>query len=843
MSNITFEDINQRIYRLNNSFSNNLTHMQEAQIYTEDGVFCQENAINSIKNWETLDENINNAFEKALDIFDELCVNANSSVLITMTDVLMEGVSKVRDQTQLANSLKYRLSRIKRKITTKINRTHLNVTDKISSAINNFKKPPSNTGVASPAAKPSNTNVTDTAQECYNELYNKCIAIKECDRIINNYNNISRRFNLDNIIDGIRYDNDLYQACYEVASFIDTYRSPFKNKYNSALETTAYLFDKHYMNYPKEKIIQAVTDYFIFSGALKENQISDVHDVINYSVLFNKDDFRLINYINTNDNILKESPIEFINGEEYDLDYNFLLEFGASKELKKEARAKKKELKKAGKQLVKSAKTGNPDERKDKEVHEMIDKFRSDCIKDKDNKNNLSLFKGIVNKIFTKSPEQIVCELPNMLSLIRIVFVLGGTVIHPVIGLMIVIVNGLIKIHLTRKQMDKVIKAYNNEIDSVKNNIEKAKDEKTKENLEKYLEELNKDLKKLEEYERTNYSDEENDERDMEKYASEYDDDDDDWGLDDDWDLDYDDLEEAGRVICISNLMTSISEGLIDTNVDGIVYNNIFKLDNDSIDALTDFSITVPVILEKDKVCESLENYRNQLRGSNTNIKDHIRIDILNENIYKIKNSGPSYGNINNTRDALLYLICLNEIVKLNSNAYLTEMEFANTIKIAINNLKRNAIKLKDKDKQISSSIDIAANNVTKGLEKAVTNDNREAVIRGSIIPSASKCIKIALTVGVAWAINPAVAVIGAIGAFACSKKLQAKERQIILDDIEIELKMCERYIRKAEDDGDMKKVRQMEIMQRNLIRQQQRIKYRMAVVYNQKTPNATSDD
>ena len=839
MSNITFEDINQRIYKLNNTSSNNLIHMQEAQIYTDNNIFCQENAINSIKNWETLDENINNAFEKALDIFDELCINSNPSVIRTMTDVLIEGTDKVRDQTQLANSLKYRLARMKRKITTKINKSHIDVTDKIASAINNFKKASAGTGVASPAVKSGSGNVTDTAQECYTDLYNKCIAVKECDRIINNYNNISRRFNLDRIVDNIRYDGDSYQACYEIASFVDTYKSPFKNKYNSALETAAYVFDKHYMNYPKDKIIQAVTDYFIFSGALKENQISDVRDVINYSVLFNESDFELISWLTEKKEPIVESSIEFINGEEYDLDYNFLMEFGGNSELKKEARAKKKELKKAGKQLIKSAKTGNPDEHKDKEVHEMIDQFRASCIKDKDNKNNLPSFKGIVTKIFTKSPEQIVCELPNMLTLIRVVFVLGGVLIHPIVGLMIIIVNNLIKIHLTRKQMDKVIKAYKNEIDSAKNKIEKIKDEKTKENLEKYIEELKKDLEKLEMYERDHYSEEENDERDMEKYASE--DDDDDWGLDDDWD--FDDLEEAGRVIYISNLMTSISEGLIDTNVDGIVYNNIFKLDNDSIDALTDFSITVPVILEKEKMCESLENYRNQLRESNTNIKDHIRIDVLNENIYKIRNSGPSYGNLKGTRDALLYLTCLNEIVKLNSNAYLTEMNFTNTIKLAINNLKRNALKLKDKEKQVSSSIDVAANNVTKGLEKAITNDNREAVIRGSIIPSASKCIKLALATGAAWAINPAVAVIGAIGAFACSKKLQAKERQIILDDIEIELKMCERYLRKAEDDGDMKKVRQMEIMQRNLIRQQQRIKYRMAVVYNQKTPDANGSD
>ena len=149
--------------------------------------------------------------------------------------------------------------------------------------------------------------------------------------------------------------------------------------------------------------------------------------------------------------------------------------------------------------------------------------------------------------------------------------------------------------------------------------------------------------------------------------------------------------------------------------------------------------------------------------------------------------------------------------------------------------------KLKE-DKQISSSIDVSVNNVSKGMETALMNDNREAVIKGKILPSASKCIKLACVAGVAWAINPAIAIIGAIGAFACTKKLRAKERQIILDDIEIEQKMCERYIRQAEDEGDLKKVRQLEIIQRNLTRQQQRIKYKMHVVYKQHVPETDSN-
>ena len=101
---------------------------------------------------------------------------------------------------------------------------------------------------------------------------------------------------------------------------------------------------------------------------------------------------------------------------------------------------------------------------------------------------------------------------------------------------------------------------------------------------------------------------------------------------------------------------------------------------------------------------------------------------------------------------------------------------------------------------------------------------------RGSILPSASKCIKIALALGITWFINPAVAVISAIGMFFCRKIATRRERQLALDEIEVELKMCERYIRLYEERNDLKAVRQCEIIQRNLQRQHQRIKYRMKI-------------
>ena len=54
---------------------------------------------------------------------------------------------------------------------------------------------------------------------------------------------------------------------------------------------------------------------------------------------------------------------------------------------------------------------------------------------------------------------------------------------------------------------------------------------------------------------------------------------------------------------------------------------------------------------------------------------------------------------------------------------------------------------------------------------------------------------------------------------------------------------MCDRYLKAAEEKNDMKAIKQIEIAQRNLQRQQQRIKYKMHVIYNQKVPNIENND
>lgn len=829
---ISINDINKRFREVNSKYdTKNVLVESNIRLYDNNDNFIINNAKTSLNNWRGLDANSNLAFNKALDIFGEICCNCNETAIKEAYQILSEGAVKVRDANQLINSIKYKNSRIKTKISTKINNTNDEVSNAIKDAINNIENKLKSSGVASTTP---NTSTAATTQECFDMLLSKAKAIKECDRIVSNYNNISKRFNIDKIISETYRENDIYQSIYDVAKCIDTYDSPFKNKYNTALETAKYVSDKHFMKFSSDMIIEAVTDYFLFNLLITESEIEDIKSVINNSILFESSEFNNINYIfninedNNDNNIAEEASVD-----NYGLEFNVLTEGDLINSVKNK---------------VKEIKKGNPDEHKDPEIEKMINDFRKECMKTDNNATMITKLKALVNKIYTKNAEQIVFEVPKLFSIIRASFILSSASIHPVIAIVALITDQIIKLELSRKQVEKIKNTYKNEISSVKTKLEKSKDNDTKERLQKYLDELNKDLNKIKEYEENLYSDQENDERIYNSI------DDDEYADDDDFNFDWDDdefsfdesqLNNMASIIYISELTNTVHEGLIDDNVDRIIFGNVFKLNNDSLDALTDFSVTVPAILEKDKLCESLISYRDNLRKvENKSIDTFIRINCLNNNISKLQESSTSYNISNSPKGIMCYLMCLDELSKLSSdNEYITEMNFTNTLKLAINNLKRTAIKLTDKEKKISSDIDMAVSNVSKGIENSLTNDSREAIIRGRILPSASKTIKIALATGAAWAINPAIAVIGALGAFACSSKLKAKERQLVLDDIEIELKMCDRYLKAAEEKNDMKAIKQIEIAQRNLQRQQQRIKYKMHVIYNQKVPNIENND
>ena len=151
-------------------------------------------------------------------------------------------------------------------------------------------------------------------------------------------------------------------------------------------------------------------------------------------------------------------------------------------------------------------------------------------------------------------------------------------------------------------------------------------------------------------------------------------------------------------------------------------------------------------------------------------------------------------------------------------------------IKLALKGLGKF---IKDAGAKVKSGIkeiDFTISRLIKGIKGFFVSDNREKLIKGSIIPSFHKCILIAVGEAALWVVNPILSVISLIGGFAISKKLTEKERALLLDDIEIELEVVEKELQMAESHNKLKKMRALMKIKKDLQRQYQRIRYNIRI-------------
>jgi len=158
------------------------------------------------------------------------------------------------------------------------------------------------------------------------------------------------------------------------------------------------------------------------------------------------------------------------------------------------------------------------------------------------------------------------------------------------------------------------------------------------------------------------------------------------------------------------------------------------------------------------------------------------------------------------------------------------------SIKLALLGLKKKFSNMSQKEKELSKNVDSAFKRLVQSFKNALVSDSREAIIKGSVIPSFSKCLKIGIPAAIGISkgiINPGVAAIVALGSFALSKHITKKERILLLDQIETELEVVEKEIQIAEREENMKKYKALLQYKKNLQRQYQRIRYNVKIGKN----------
>lgn len=781
-----------------------------------------------LENWQALSNNESEALEKVLEVFSIITENDNESNIRNAAN-LIEGkiIPKLRDAKATRHLNNYKLGKLKIQNTKVLNHTKDNTDANKRARANGgsvgnslhphrkYKRDIYGNKIGENKSSSSNEEDNESKQqeveECFNRFIYRSWVNDQCDRVISNHNKLIKRFDLESKVRSCSLnESDLEDCIGDICYLIDGYDIPFGVKYNVALENILFLMNKNCIPIDDKMVLETVTNYFL-SRDITDDQLHDMNYIIENAKFFSKEDLECVSYLNDTE---EEATIIESTDEFSDI-------------------------------VLTEAKNKNDTSKIKKAIHDFK----------KSNKKTIDNAKSCLSRIFVNSPENIINELPDIFIIVRMLVAIGAIAINPILGVITMITGFFLKMHVSRKQMAKVVSQYEKERDKYKKKMDKATDEKQKERYEKLYKQYKKDASKLEDYERSLYTDKENEKRDEEKWAKEIDSSSGD-GFDDfDFDFNFDEsamINDVDRLALIAESMVFKKSDIMNT-----IKNNISIISTEDIYNLTESVKLCNNIFDCPRYISILEEELLNTRAKASSINRYQRIDAIKECIYEINQM--KYDNLLEDYHISddycpIDLICENlkyqqevlddtlELITRYKNNTITEskdeksgISFTSKLKIASENLRRTALKLKDKDKQLSMKLDSELNRTSKAVQRALVSDSREKIIKGSLIPSASKCIHLAVAGGAAWLVSPALAVISALGYVGMSKKLTEKERNLVIDDIDIEIDMCERYLRQAEDKNDLVAVRDILKIKRDLERQRHRLLYNKNTLFKGK--------
>lgn len=295
-------------------------------------------------------------------------------------------------------------------------------------------------------------------------------------------------------------------------------------------------------------------------------------------------------------------------------------------------------------------------------------------------------------------------------------------------------------------------------------------------------------------------------------------------------------MEPLIEAVTYLELMERCMKNITSFDLEEAILENVLNYSSDDLVNIYEYNEMLKYMSNDDYI-ELLEEMRNEIHSNTYNpclemsfteqIKETSKI--LNASFYIARDyEGKEKKPVMRDRYTSLYeTYMLSEYVDDIKNISIEE-SVKSSLKIAREKLIKNAKTLSAKEKILSNKLDNAVANLEDTIQKKLSNKNREQVIRGSVLPSLSTIVKIAIGSGVAYLIDPALAAITVVGSLAMSKHSNAKERQYILDEIDIELKMVEKKMQLAEANNDMEAMEQLLRTERRLQRERKRIFYKL---------------
>ena len=299
----------------------------------------------------------------------------------------------------------------------------------------------------------------------------------------------------------------------------------------------------------------------------------------------------------------------------------------------------------------------------------------------------------------------------------------------------------------------------------------------------------------------------------------------------------------------IDMLLESL-ESLSEKDANSLIEESFDRFSLDDIDGITQLTKLDPSVIKPSGYQTVLKDtLRTARRKQYKTFEDYEKIDCIKDNLNKLKNIDDSSDEDMSLDEAIISTkvkeACVNSLYDFTKYpTTLKEMNIVNTIAMASEKVKAKLSDVSADVSNLSRQFDAQLDQL-KGVvnTKDLESENREAVIAGNILPKASRIVKLAITAGVGYFINPAISVIVVLGYLGMSLDAQSKERRKVLEEIELELEMTNRYLKKAEDDGSLEKQRELLKIKKKLESQKARLMYNMAFKHGEALPSKNKDD
>ena len=647
-------------------------------------------------------------------------------------------------------------------------------------------------------------NVSESNKEYYDRITESLNRnIEEC-RVISNHDLISKRFGVDSFIrENTVFDKDYNCVIAELCSYIDTYNFGLDSKYKVALEETLYAMRRANVSITEQQIVEAVTDYFVAVDMHPKDTNGKLFEVME-QVINNNSFFSDCSYPTA----LKES-LTMVNDGEIKTDLEELFKSKEEAFVMESASEKWKAAVEAFKAMPKKTEAA---------------------------------LKNLVNTLFiVHRDEDIINNSYNFLSLVFYYTVWVGTLsIGVAPGIISAIALKTINYTAERKYMDRVLKKWYSHRDSVHRKMEKCSDEEKKKKFEEYLKSIDKNIEKLEEYsDRLRGDDEKKSyEKRPENYTGKKDDE---FG---DFDMNFDfkfDETAKNAIIDLKVMAEAVSTIKWDENTSEklLEQDMVESMNGDDLEYISKMTVKYPGLLNPRRVLEAVE-YRAKLYRESNDDPLYLNRTILSECKAKLEKAIDAQATPEDEDTDKDVIKELNEIAVFSTVvdqrlSAMNELSITSNLKLAADKLMSVASSLSDKEQIISRNIDGACRFLQRSIEKSMSMENREAVIRGDILPSVSKIIKWVCIIGGAAFVHVGLAALVILFKFSMDKKIRTKERQMVADELDVELKMVDKYIADASAAKNYKKEKELLLIKKKLQHQSDRLKWNIKLHWNDK--------